>query len=84
MMTPAFVRSMATYYTLMNRAAYDAAGRLDHPTRRADRWAFWRSIHEAVAISPTGTRCAVRPAMDERLEAWAATVRQDWLDGELT
>ena len=43
--TPMFVRTMAPYNAEMNERLYSAASRLDDATRRADRGAFWRSIH---------------------------------------
>lgn len=45
MMTPAYVRMMASYNAEMNRRLYDAAGRLTDGERKADRGAFWKSIH---------------------------------------
>ena len=45
MIAPAYVRTMAAYNAEMNRRVYDAAARLDDAERRADRGAFWRSIH---------------------------------------
>jgi uncharacterized damage-inducible protein DinB len=43
--TAAYVRTMAAYSAEMNRRLYDAAGRLSDSERRADRGAFWHSIH---------------------------------------
>ena len=45
MITPDFVRTMAAYNAEMNRRVYAAAARLPDDTRRADRGAFWGSIH---------------------------------------
>lgn len=45
MITPDFVRTMAAYNAEMNRRLYAAADRLDDAARRADRGAFWGSIH---------------------------------------
>ena len=45
MITTDYVRSMAAYNAEMNRRLYAAAGRLPDETRRADRGAFWGSIH---------------------------------------
>jgi uncharacterized damage-inducible protein DinB len=45
LVTPAFVQTMASYNAIMNRALYDAAGRLSDDARRAERGAFWGSIH---------------------------------------
>lgn len=40
-----YVRTMAAYNAEMNERLYMAASRLDDTMRRADRGAFWRSIH---------------------------------------
>jgi len=45
MITPAYVTTMAAYNAEMNRRLYAAAARLDDAERRADRGAFWGSIH---------------------------------------
>ena len=45
MITPAYVRTMAEYNAEMNRRLYAAADRLSDAERRADRGAFWHSIH---------------------------------------
>ncbi len=45
MITPAYVRTMAAYNAEMNRRLYAAADRLSDAERRADRGAFWHSIH---------------------------------------
>ena len=45
MITPGFVRMMAGYNTYMNGEIYAAAARLTEEARRADRGAFWGSIH---------------------------------------
>ncbi len=45
LVTPAFVRTMAKYNTVMNDQLYEAAGRLSDEERRRDRGAFWGSIH---------------------------------------
>lgn len=45
MITPAFVRLMADYNAEMNRRLYAAAARLTDAQRKADRGAFWSSIH---------------------------------------
>jgi len=42
---PGYVRTMATYNAAMNARLYDAAARLSDDVRRADRGAFWRSVH---------------------------------------
>jgi uncharacterized damage-inducible protein DinB len=43
--TPGYARTMAAYNAEMNRRVYAAALRLPDAERRADRGAFWRSIH---------------------------------------
>lgn len=45
MITPAYVRTMATYNAEMNRRLYGAANRLTEEERRRDRTAFWHSLH---------------------------------------
>lgn len=45
MITPGYVQTMAAYNAEMNRRVYEAALRLPDAERRADRGAFWRSIH---------------------------------------
>ena len=45
MITPAYVRLMAEYNAEMNRRLYAAAARLTDAERKADRGAFWQSIH---------------------------------------
>ncbi len=45
MITPAYVRLMADYNAEMNRRLYAAAARLSDAERKADRGAFWKSIH---------------------------------------
>ena len=45
MITPAYVRLMAQYNAEMNRRLYAAAARLTDAERKADRGAFWQSIH---------------------------------------
>ncbi len=45
MITPAYVRLMAQYNAEMNRRLYAAADRLTDAERKADRGAFWSSIH---------------------------------------
>lgn len=44
-----YVRMLAAYNAEMNRRLYEAAGRLTNAERRADRGAFWRSIHGTLA-----------------------------------
>ena len=45
MIASAYARTMAAYNAAMNERIYAAAGRLSDEARRADRGAFWRSIH---------------------------------------
>src|SRR5690242_9256973 len=45
MIAPAYVRLMAEYNAEMNRRLYAAAARLSDAERKADRGAFWGSIH---------------------------------------
>jgi uncharacterized damage-inducible protein DinB len=45
MITTAYVRLMAEYNAEMNRRLYAAAARLTNDERKADRGAFWHSIH---------------------------------------
>jgi uncharacterized damage-inducible protein DinB len=45
MISPAYVRLMAEYNAEMNRRLYAAAGRLTDAERKANRGAFWGSIH---------------------------------------
>jgi uncharacterized damage-inducible protein DinB len=45
MITPGYVRTMATYNAEMNRRLYRAAAQLSEDERRLPRGAFWGSIH---------------------------------------
>ncbi len=45
MITASYVRLMAQYNAEMNRRLYTAAARLSDVERKADRGAFWQSIH---------------------------------------
>lgn len=45
MITPAYARTLAAYNAAVNQRVYAAAGRLSDAERRADRGAFWVSIH---------------------------------------
>jgi uncharacterized damage-inducible protein DinB len=49
MIAPGYVRTMAAYNAEMNRRVFAAAERLDDGARRADRGAFWSSIHGTLA-----------------------------------
>jgi uncharacterized damage-inducible protein DinB len=45
MITPAFVRTMATYNAEMNRRLYAASARIADGERRKERGVFWGSLH---------------------------------------
>jgi uncharacterized damage-inducible protein DinB len=45
MITPSYVRTMAAYNAEMNRRLYAAAACIPDAERKADRGAFWGSIH---------------------------------------
>ena len=67
MVTPGYVRLMAEYNQEMNRRLYAAAARLTDDERKADRGAFWHSIHGTLMSSRLGRhavdvtlRCAGR------------------------
>jgi uncharacterized damage-inducible protein DinB len=49
MITPAYIRTMAAYNTEMNRRLYEPAALLSDAARRADRGAFWGSLHGTLA-----------------------------------
>ena len=49
MITAAYVRLMAQYNAEMNRRLYAAAAQLSDAERKADRGAFWQSIHGTLA-----------------------------------
>ncbi len=56
MITPAFVRLMAEYNAEMNRRLYAAAAQLPDAERKADRGAFWKSIHGTLSHLLWGDR----------------------------
>ncbi len=56
MITPAYARTMAAYNAEMNRRVYAAAGRLDEAARRAERGAFFGSIHATLSHLLWGDR----------------------------
>jgi uncharacterized damage-inducible protein DinB len=56
MIKPAYVRTMAAYNSEMNRRLYGAASRLSDAERKADRGAFWGSIHRTLAHILWGDR----------------------------
>ncbi|GEP10411.1 DinB family protein [Methylobacterium gnaphalii] len=45
MITPDFAQTMAAYNAVLNTKIYAAAARLSDAERKAERGAFWRSIH---------------------------------------
>jgi uncharacterized damage-inducible protein DinB len=51
MIAPAYVATMVACNAEMNRRVYGVALRLPDAERRADRGAFWRSIHGALCRS---------------------------------
>ncbi len=56
MITPAYARTMAAYNAEMNRRLYAAAGRLDDAARKAERGAFFGSIHKTLCHLLWGDR----------------------------
>ena len=60
MITPAYVRLMAQYNAEMNRRLYAAAARLTDAERKADRGAFWQSIHGTLTHLVGATRSGCR------------------------
>lgn len=56
MITPAYARTMAAYNAEMNRRVYAAAGRLGEAARRAERGAFFGSIHATLSHLLWGDR----------------------------
>jgi len=56
MITPDYVRMMAAYNAEMNRRLYDAAANLTDAERKADRGAFWKSIHGTLVHLYWGNR----------------------------
>ena len=83
MISPDHVRLMAQYNRWQNRSLYGAANTLDEAARRADRGAFFRSIHTTLAHILWGdeawmSRLAGRPFPDGKgLEADYLETR-DW------
>ncbi|MDE2580335.1 MAG: damage-inducible protein DinB [Rhodospirillales bacterium] len=49
MIMPSYVRTLAAYNSEMNRRIYAAAARLPDAARRAERGAFWGSLHGTLA-----------------------------------
>jgi uncharacterized damage-inducible protein DinB len=56
MITPAYVRTMAAYNSEMNRRLYEPASRLSDAARKADRGAFWGSLHRTLTHILYGDR----------------------------
>ncbi|MEP3072161.1 DinB family protein [Maricaulis sp.] len=83
MISPDHVRLMAQYNRWQNRSLYGAANTLDEAARRADRGAFFKSIHTTLAHILWGdeawmSRLAGRPFPDGKgLEADYLETR-DW------
>lgn len=82
MITPGYVRTMAAYNAEMNRRLYAAADRLGDAGRRADRGAFWSSIHGTLCHLVWGDRMWMsrfagwpKPAVVQRD---SATMIEDW------
>jgi uncharacterized damage-inducible protein DinB len=74
MISPEWVRLMASYNAEMNRRVYAAAARLDDAERRRDRGAFWGSIHGTLSHVLWGDRMWM-----SRFAGWpkpAVTLRQ--------
>jgi uncharacterized damage-inducible protein DinB len=103
---------MAAYNSEMNRRLYGPASRLSDAARKADRGAFWGSIHATLTHilwgdcawmsrfagweKPAGilkesaqlfddfaALQAARVAADARIDQWALTIDQSWLDQPL-
>lgn len=84
MISPGYVRTMAAYNAEMNCRLYEAAGRLSDAERRADRGAFWSSIHGTLCHLVWGDRMWMsrfagwpKPATVQRD---SAAMIQDWED----
>jgi uncharacterized damage-inducible protein DinB len=56
MITPAYVRTMAAYNSEMNRRLYGPASCLTDADRKADRGAFWGSLHATLTHILWGDR----------------------------
>ena len=56
MITPAYVQTLAAYNAEMNRRFYQAAAGLEDEARRADRGAFWGSLHGTLSHIIWGDR----------------------------
>jgi len=113
MISPPYVRTMAAYNAEVNRRWYAAADTLTDDQRRAERGAFFGSLHGTLChivwgdgtwmarfagwpkppvpqqdsprmIADWAALKAARVDLDARLIAWADTLTQDWLDGDLS
>jgi uncharacterized damage-inducible protein DinB len=114
MIDPTYCRVMAAYNAEMNRRLYRAAEQIPDAARRADRGAFFGSLHGTLSHLVWGDHAwmqrfdpgwerlpgvikdsphlfpdweamrAARIRADAGIEAWAATVTAEWLDGTLT
>lgn len=67
MITPAYIRTMASYNSEMNRRIYAAAAGLTDEQRRADRGLFWGSLHGTLCHLLWGDRQWM-----SRLDGWPA------------
>ena len=80
MITPAYVRTMAAYNSEMNRRLYEPASRLSDAARKADRGAFWGSLHRTLTHILYGDR-----AWMSRFAGWekpSSSLKEsaDWCD----
>ena len=75
MITAAYVRLMAEYNAEMNRRLYAAAARLSDAERKADRGAFWQSIHGTL-VAPAVGRHAMDVALRQLAEARGRPIKQ--------
>jgi uncharacterized damage-inducible protein DinB len=82
MIAPSFVRTLAAYNAEMNRRLYAAASRMTDAERRADRGAFWSSVHGTLCHLVWGDRTWMA-----RFAGWpkpqtglrdSATMIQEW------
>lgn len=82
MIQPGWVRTMAAYNSEMNRRTYAAAGTLSEEERRADRGAFFGSIHATLNHLVWGDRIWM-----SRFDGWEApeagipgstSLHEDW------
>ena len=112
MITPAYVRTMAAYNSEMNRRLYGPAARLSDEARKANRAAFFGSLHRTLNHILWGDQAwmsrfagwekppgslkdspdwfddfaqlqAARFDADRRIEDWAKSIDQAWIDQPL-